>query len=332
MDTDTQLTLQSKILITGGWGFLGTHLRAELKRAGFKNVARMRKVYCDLTSQQRTNNYLRRRKPEIIVHLAGVVGGIGANKANPGKFFYENMQMGMNVLEYARKFGVKKVVMIGTVCSYPKFTEVPFKEESLWIGYPEETNAPYGIAKRALMEMGRTYHEQYGMNVINLIPVNLYGPGDTFDPHRSHVIPALILKCFQHNSGAFNSAIEVWGTGRPSREFLYVQDCARAIRMAIQEFDNDPQPVNIGTGVEITIKKLAQTIVEECGFIGILNFNSDYPDGQPRRCLDTSKAKELFGFEAEVDFRSGIRNTIGWFRRNSDEIARSLGVRLDVQR
>lgn len=324
-----RISLTDKILITGGYGFLGSHLRQELKNRGYKNITRMRSKYCNLISQKQTNTYLNRHKPKVIIHLAGIVGGIKANKENPGTFFYENMQMGLNILEYARKHDVAKIIMIGTVCAYPKFTPVPFAETDLWNGFPEETNAPYGIAKRALMEMGRYYVEQYGMNVINLIPVNLYGPGDSFNPDNSHVIPALILKYWITKKLA-KPTVNVWGDGTASREFLYVKDCARAIAMAMEKYD-EPDPVNIGNGREITIKELSQIIANNVGFMGITKFDTTKPNGQPRRCLNTDKAKERFDFIAETSFEEGIKETIKWFERHADEITGSFRVQLSLQ-
>jgi GDP-L-fucose synthase len=317
---------KDKILITGGWGFLGTHLTDHLRINGYRAITRVRSRYCDLRNQKLTRNYIKRHQPKCIIHLAGVVGGIGANKESPGRFFYDNMQMGLNVLESAREFYVEKTIIVGTVCAYPKFTEVPFKEVDLWKGYPEETNAPYGIAKRALMEMGRTYHQQYGMDIISLIPTNLYGPGDNFSPKNSHVIPALILK-FWLAMKKKRSIVTCWGTGSPSREFLFVRDCAKAIQLAIEKYDK-PDPVNIGTGWEINIRDLVAIIANKMGYMGGINFDASKPDGQPRRCLNVQKAYEEFGFEAETTFEVGLQETIEWFERHADEITRSLGLQV----
>jgi GDP-L-fucose synthase len=313
----SSINKSSKILITGGWGFLGSHLRKELADNGYHNIRRMRKRYCNLISQQQTNTYFRRNRPKVVIHLAGTVGGIGANREHPGQFFYENMQMGLNVLEYAKKYEVEKVVLIGTVCSYPKFTTTPFREMDLWHGYPEETNAPYGIAKRSLMEMARSYNQEYGMNIISLIPVNLYGPHEHFDPNKSHVIPALILK-FWLAKVRNHLSVDIWG-------FLYVKDCALAIRMAMEQYDK-PDPVNLGNGREILIRDLVGMISAKMRYGGKLNFDTSKPDGQPRRCLDTRKAKESFGFEAQTSFEDGLQETIRWFERNAHDITRSLGL------
>jgi len=318
------LNKSDKILVTGGFGFLGTHLVEELRSQGYNRVTRMRKKYCDLRSQQQTNTYFKRHKPNIIIHLAGTVGGIGANKVNPGLFFYDNIQMGINVLEYSRIHSVKKLIQIGTVCSYPKFSPIPFVEEDLWMGFPEETNAPYGIAKRSLLEMGCAYRTQYGLDVVNLIPVNLYGPGESYDPERSHVIPALILKFWNAINSSFGT-VEVWGTGKASREFLFVKDCAKAIILAMEKY-NSSDPVNIGSGKEITIMNLVQLIANKMGFMGSIRFDHTKPDGQPRRCLNTDKAKDRFGFTADTKFEDGIDYTIKWFRRHVDEITGSLRV------
>jgi GDP-L-fucose synthase len=246
-----------------------------------------------------------------VIHAAAVVGGIGANQANPATFFYDNAVMGLHLMEESRLHGVGKFVTIGTVCSYPKFTPVPFREESLWGGYPEETNAPYGLAKKMLLVQGQAYRQQYGFNVIHLIPVNLYGPGDNFDPDSSHVIPALIRKCMEaRDAGA--EAIEAWGTGKASREFLYVDDAADAIVRAAESYD-DPEPVNIGAGAELTIRELVETIAELTGFKGRIDWDTSKPDGQPRRMLDTSRARERFGWTSSTPFREGLRRTIDWY-------------------
>jgi len=251
-------------------------------------------------------------KPTVVIHLAAEVGGIGANQENPGRFFYANMAMGLHLIEHARIRGIKKFVQVGTICSYPKFTPVPFKEEDLWNGYPEETNAPYGIAKKALLVMLQAYRRQYGLNGIYLLPVNLYGPGDNFDSQTSHVIPALLRKfCTAVDEG--KNEVVVWGTGSASREFFYVKDAARAIAMATEKYDGS-EPVNLGAGFEITIKDLAEKIKDMTGFKGKLVWDTSKPDGQPRRCLDTSRAKQLFGFEAQMSFDLGLRETIGWWK------------------
>jgi len=301
-----------KILVTGGRGFLGKAVCKELEPLA--QVISAGRDEADLRCHDQTSDILDYIDPDIIVHLAATVGGIGANKENPGKFIEENLIMGYNIIKLAKEKNVKKFVMLGTVCSYPKHCPVPFKEEDLWNGYPEETNAPYGIAKKTLMQMIQSYHKQYGFKGINLIPVNMYGPNDNFNPSSSHVIPALILK-FQQAIDNGHEAVEIWGTGHASREFLYVDDCAKAIKLAILDYDK-PDPVNIGTGKEITIAELAQNIQKIMGHKGSIVYNKDYPDGQPRRCLDTSKAKECFGFEATTDFDVGLTQTIEWFRND----------------
>ncbi|HDZ69448.1 MAG TPA: GDP-L-fucose synthase, partial [Phycisphaerales bacterium] len=253
-------------------------------------------------------------KPDIVIHLAAVVGGIGANRRHPGEFFYKNLMMGVQLIERGRLRNIEKFVAIGTVCAYPKFTPVPFKEDDLWAGYPEETNAPYGLAKKMLLVQSQAYRAEYGFNSIFLLPVNLYGPGDNFDPASSHVIPALIKKCVDA-IGTGADHIDCWGTGSASREFIYAADAAEGILLATEHF-NGPEPVNIGAGFEITIKKLTEKIVELTGFKGQIRWDSSKPDGQPRRCLDTSRAKELFGFEAETSFDEGLKTTIEWYKAN----------------
>jgi GDP-L-fucose synthase len=254
-------------------------------------------------------------KPEIIIHLAAVVGGIGANRANPGKYFYDNLMMGTQLMEQSRQNGLEKFVAIGTICAYPKFTPVPFKEDDIWGGYPEETNAPYGLAKKMMLVQSQAYRQQYGFNSIYLLPVNLYGPRDNFDPETSHVIPALIKKCIDAKRSG-QSSIEVWGTGKATREFLYVKDAAEGIILATEHY-NDSDPVNLGAGSEISIKDLIEKIAELTGFDGDIIWNVDKPDGQPRRSLDTTKATEKFGFKARTNFSEGLKNTIDWYISNS---------------
>tara|TARA_A100001201_G_scaffold143616_1_gene146199 strand:+ start:4212 stop:5150 length:939 start_codon:yes stop_codon:yes gene_type:complete len=307
--------MKNKVLVTGGTGFLGKAVCSELLSSGYSEVVSVGSKDFDLRSQVSVQDMLSQHRPDCVIHLAATVGGIGANKENPGKFMYENLIMGTNLIESCRNFETKKFVMVGTVCAYPKFTEVPFKEEDIWNGYPEETNAPYGVAKKALMQLVQSYHQQYGFNGVNLIPVNMYGPHDNFDPAISHVIPALILKFHQAMENSPNSDVEIWGTGSASREFLYVEDCARAIRISMEEHE-DPDPVNIGTNSEINIRELAHKISDLMGYGGNIYFNSSYPDGQPRRCLDTSKAKNMFGFEAQVSLDEGLKRTIEWFRND----------------
>jgi GDP-L-fucose synthase len=308
-----------RIVVTGGKGFLGQVVCKRLKSSGYTNIVELpgsrTPMSLNLIKSLDVAYLFQNYQPSIVIHLAARVGGIGANKANPGSFFYENMVMGLNLIEEARKHNCKKFLLTSTVCSYPKFTPVPFKEEDLWNGYPEETNAPYGIAKKALMEMLQAYRKQYGFNGVTLIPVNMYGPGDNFNPDSSHVIPALILK-FKQAKANDDKEVVVWGSGKASREFLYVDDCADAIVMALEQYE-DPHPVNIGTGKEITIKELATRIAQITGYKGKIVFDSAKPDGQPRRCLDVSVAESSFGFKASVGLKEGLENTIAWFNENN---------------
>jgi len=299
-------------MVTGGGGFLGQTVVKRLTTADVADIFVPRSADYDLRTVEGVGEAIADGKPDVVIHLAAVVGGIGANRENPGSFFYENAAMGIHLMEQARLAGVEKFVQIGTVCSYPKFTPVPFKEDDLWNGYPEETNAPYGLAKKMLLVQGQAYREQYGFNVIHLIPVNLYGPGDNFDPATSHVIPALIKKCVDaRESGA--DGIEVWGTGAASREFLYVDDAAEGIVLGADRYDG-AEPVNLGTGREITIRDLVSLIVELIGFTGVVRWDTTRPDGQPRRALDTARAREWFGFEARTQLEEGLRATIAWYR------------------
>jgi GDP-L-fucose synthase len=305
-----------RIVITGGAGFLGKFLQQELLKRSVRpeNMLIPLIENYDLTKEADVIRVYDDMKPTVVIHLAAEVGGIGANLENPGRFFYTNMAMGLHLIEHARKRNLKKFVQIGTICAYPKFTPVPFKEENLWNGYPEETNAPYGIAKKALLVMLQGYRQQYGLNGIYLLPVNLYGPGDNFDLRSSHVIPALIRKfCNAVDTGA--DSVAVWGTGSVSREFLYVEDAARGITMATERYDGN-EPVNLGAGFEITIKNLAEKIKQLTGFKGKLIWDKSKPDGQPRRCLDTTRAKQLFGFEAQMSFDEGLKRTIDWWRQH----------------
>jgi GDP-L-fucose synthase len=301
-----------RLLVTGGGGFLGRHVVDELRRAGCRDVFVPRSRDYDLTRPDAVARVYDDARPDVVIHLAAVVGGIGANRENPGRFFYENIVMGTELMEQARRRGLEKFVAVGTVCAYPKFTPVPFHEDDLWNGYPEETNAPYGLAKKMLLVQAQAYRDQYGFNAIYLLPVNLYGPWDTFDPGRSHVIPALIKKCLDAIERR-EEVVEVWGTGSASREFLYVEDCARAIALATERYDK-PAPVNIGSGSEITIRDLAQRIADLTGFGGEIRWDASKPDGQPRRCLDVSRAAAEFGFRATMDFNDGLRRTIAWCR------------------
>jgi GDP-L-fucose synthase len=301
-----------RIVVTGGAGFLGRHVVAELERHGAAEVVVPRKRDYDLVERDACRRLLAHARPDVVIHLAARVGGIGANRENPGAFFFENLMMGVQLVEECRLAGVPKVVTLGTICSSPKLTLVPFREESLWDGYPEETNAPYGLAKKMLLVQGQSYRQQYGMNVVHLLPVNLYGPGDNFDPASSHVIPALIKKV-QDALDAGGDAIEVWGTGTASREFLYVEDAAHGIVLATERYDG-PEPVNIGAGFEILIRDLVAVICRLMGFRGQVRWDEAKPDGQPRRSLDTSRAERLFGFRAATSFEEGLRRTIEWYR------------------
>jgi GDP-L-fucose synthase len=297
-----------RVMVTGGGGFLGGAVVRRLRQGGADSIFVPRSRDYDLRAKKGIDQALADGRPQLIIHLAAVVGGIGANRDNPGRFFYENAIMGIQLMEQARLAGVEKFVTIGTVCAYPKFTPIPFKEDDLWNGYPEETNAPYGLAKRMLLVQGQAYRQQYGFNAIYLLPVNLYGPGDNFDPRSSHVIPALIKKCVdaRENGDLF---IEVWGTGSASREFLYVDDAAEGIVLAAERY-NGAEPVNLGVGQEITIRELVELIMEITGFRGEIRWDTTKPDGQPRRALDTSRAREWFGFVARTSFAEGLERTI----------------------
>ena len=300
-----------RILVTGGAGFLGSHVLEELATRGVGEVIVPRRAQYDLTEQSAVRRLFSETEPEIVLHLAAEVGGIGANRDNPGRYFYANMAMGLHVIEASRRSeSVEKVVQVGTVCAYPKHAPVPFREDDLWLGYPEETNAPYGVAKKALLVMLQAYREQYGLSGIYLLPVNLYGPRDNFDPGSSHVIPALIRK-FIAARDTDAGYVEAWGTGSASREFLYVEDAARAIVTATERYDS-PLPVNVGTGEEITIRELTDLIARLTGFDGEVRWDTSKPDGQPRRRLDTSRAKELFGFKATISLEEGLARTIEW--------------------
>ncbi|HWY86154.1 MAG TPA: GDP-L-fucose synthase, partial [Gemmataceae bacterium] len=301
-----------RVTVTGGAGFLGRHVVAKLRDFPGLDVMVPRSKDFDLVDGAQVARLLQESRPEMVIHLAAVVGGIGHNQKNPGRFLYENLMMGTQLIEAARKFGVRKFVALGTVCAYPKFTPTPFKEEDLWNGYPEETNAPYGLAKKMMLAQLQAYRTQYGFKGIYLLPANLYGPGDNFDLETSHVIPALIRKCLTARRES-HAAIDVWGSGTASREFLYVEDCADGIVKAAAQFDS-PDPVNLGTGQEITIKDLVQLIVRLTGFQGSVRWQGDKPDGQPRRCLDTSRALEKFDFRATTSLEEGLRKTIASYR------------------
>ncbi|MFA6133508.1 MAG: GDP-L-fucose synthase [Phycisphaerae bacterium] len=309
---------KERIVVTGGAGFLGRNIQAELARAGVSkdSILVPRIEDYDLTREADVQRMYATMKPTVVMHLAAEVGGIGANRENPGRFFYANMAMGLHLIEQAHQVGLKKFVQVGTICAYPKFTPVPFKEEDLWSGYPEETNAPYGIAKKALLVMLQAYRQQYGLDGIYLLPVNLYGPGDNFDPRSSHVIPALIRK-FVHAQDKGEAEVVVWGTGKASREFLYVEDCARGLVLATANYDG-PEPVNLGAGFEITIGDLVEKIRRLVGYTGKIVWDTAQPDGQPRRSLDTRRAEKLFGFRAAMGFDEGLRRTIEWWRTHRD--------------
>lgn len=300
-----------RIVVTGGQGFLGSFIIEGLKQRGCKQIFIANKPEYDLTEIDSINYMYKDFRPDIVIHLAAVVGGIGANRKNPGRFFYENAIMGIQLLHEAYKRKIEKFVAIGTICAYPKFAPIPFSEDSLWDGYPEETNAPYGLAKKMMLVQSQAYREQYNFNSIFLLPVNLYGPRDNFDPASSHVIPAIIKKCIDaRNSG--KKEITVWGSGTPTREFIYAEDAAEGILLATEQY-NKSDPVNIGTGFEITIKDLVGLIAKLAGFEGSINWDSSKPDGQPRRMLDTTKAKNGFGFIAKTGFEEGLKSTIEWY-------------------
>ncbi len=301
-----------RVVVTGGAGFLGRYVVEKLGERGCQQVFIPRSATCDLRREADIVRLFEQSRPDIIIHLAAVVGGIGANRARPGEFLYDNLIMGVQLMEQARRLGAEKFVSVGTICAYPKLTPVPFREEDLWDGYPEETNAPYGLAKKMLLVQGQAYRQQYGFNAIYLLPVNLYGPGDNFDPSSSHVIPALIKKCVDGTQSG-GDHIVVWGDGSPTREFLYVEDCAEAIVLATERYDQ-PDPVNIGAGFEISIKELVYLIAEMTGFKGDILWDTSKPNGQPRRCLDVTRAQREFGFRASRDFRTGLRQTVDWYR------------------
>ena len=303
-----------RICVTGGAGFLGTHLIKNLKSKGAKEIYIPTIEEYDLVKQADIRRMLEVAKPDVIIHLAAHVGGIGANMEKPAEFFYDNLMMGVQLIHESWRFGVEKFVAVGTICAYPKFTPIPFKEEHLWDGYPEETNAPYGLAKKMLLVQSQAYRQQYGFNSIFLLPVNLYGPGDNFNPASSHVIPALIRKCLEAKDRGDDKII-AWGDGSPTREFIYVEDAAEGIALATQKY-NDSEPVNIGSSFEISIKDLIEKIARMTGFEGEIVWDTSKPNGQPRRKLDTSRADAWFGFKAATDFETGLRNTIDWYIQN----------------
>ena len=300
----------TRILVTGGGGFLGSHLVERLKTEGQDPFVARRRDY-DLTSPTDAERLFEDARPELVFHLAAEVGGIGANRANPGRYWYANLMMGANVLEQSRRAEIGKLVFLGTLCSYPKFTPVPFREDDLWNGYPEETNAPYGVAKKTCLVGAQAYREQYGLNAIYLLPANLYGPRDTFDPERGHVIAHLIRRMTEaREEGA--AEVVLWGDGSPTRDFFYVEDCAEALVLAAERYDG-AEPVNIGTGKETTIRELAELVAESTGFDGEIVWDTSQPNGQPRRRLDTSRAEQLFGFRARTPLREGLERTVAWY-------------------
>jgi len=301
-----------RVVVTGGAGFLGSVVVTQLREQGCRNIWVPRSQDYDLVQMEAVRRLYDEAAPDIVLHLAARVGGIGANQANAGRFFYDNLMMGTQLMEIGRQRRLEKFVALATICAYPKYTPVPFREEDLWAGYPEETNAPYGLAKKMMLVQAQAYRQQYGFNAIVLFPVNLYGPGDNFDMQTSHVIPALIRKCVEAQAKGEKQVV-LWGDGSPTREFLYVDDAARAILLAAEHYNGD-EPVNIGTGEEVTIQDLAHLIADEVGYKGELVWDTGKPNGQPRRCLDTRRAKELLGFEATCKLREGIQKTVTWFR------------------
>ncbi|QDT64450.1 GDP-L-fucose synthase family protein [Calycomorphotria hydatis] len=310
-----------RVLVTGGAGFLGSHVCDELRQRGCSEPAIPRSTDYDLRTSAGTREMLMRYRPDTVIHLAATVGGIGANRDNPGRYFYENAMMGLNLLEECRMYGVSKVVIVGTICAYPKFTPVPFKEEDLWGGYPEETNAPYGLAKKMMLVQSQAYRQQYGMNSVYLLPVNLYGPRDNFDLQTSHVIPAMIRK-FEDARTKGAEEVVFWGDGSPTREFLHVRDAARGVVMATESY-NEEDPVNLGSGQEIKIRDLANSLKNITGYEGEIRWDTSKPNGQPRRCLDVSRARERFGFQAEVAFEQGLVETLDWYRYSINSKTRS---------
>lgn len=307
-----------RVVVTGGAGFLGSYVVEKLRGRGCPNIFVPRSQKYDLRDRDAIIRLYGDANPHVVIHLAAVVGGIGANRANPGRFFYDNAIMGIQLMEYSRHFGVEKFVQVGTVCAYPKFAPVPFKESDLWNGYPEETNAPYGLAKKMMLVQAQAYRQQYDFNAIYLLPVNLYGPGDNFDLHTSHVIPALIRKLIEAKDEGRDEVV-LWGDGSPTREFLYVEDAAEGILLATERYSG-AEPINLGSGEEISIKELAQMIAQEVGYTGRFNWDTTQPNGQPRRCLDVTSAKEFFGFQASHPLRAGVKKTVTWFLSHRSDL------------
>jgi GDP-L-fucose synthase len=313
-----------RVCVTGGSGFLGSFLVDELRRLGVRDIFVPRSADYDLTTAEGVRRIFAHARPDVIFHLAAVVGGIGANLENPGSFFYANAMMGIQMIEQARVHGVEKTIVVGTICAYPKFAPIPFNEDSLWDGYPEETNAPYGIAKKALLVQCQAYRQQYGMNAIYLLPVNLYGPRDNFNPRSSHVVPALIRKCIEAKERG-DKEIVVWGDGSPTREFLYAPDAAHGLVLAAQRYDG-AEPVNLGSGDEISIRDLVETVADVCEFDGNVVFDASKPNGQPRRKLDVTRARASFGFTASTSLADGLRETINWYRASIEETRFSIAT------
>ena len=313
-----------RIMVTGGAGFVGSHVVQELSRRGYGEVSVVRSTVYDLTTERGVDAAMSDGRPEVVIHLAALVGGIGANASRPGEFFYQNMIMGSRLMEQSRLAGVEKFVAIGTVCAYPKHTPVPFREEDLWLGYPEETNAPYGLAKKMLLVQSQAYRQQYGFNSIYLLPTNMYGPGDNFDPRSSHVIPAMIKK-FMDAKREGHSTVTMWGDGSPTREFLYVQDAARGIVDATERYSGS-EPVNLGSSYEISIRDLADVVARAVGYAGTISWDATKPNGQPRRKLDVTRAADLFGFESSTTFEDGLRATVSWYLEVNRETGSEPGM------
>jgi GDP-L-fucose synthase len=315
------ISISDRILVTGGAGFLGSFVLEKLKARGYSDIFVPRRRDYDLTREGDVQRLFTEHRPDVVLHLAAEVGGIGANRDNPGRFFYANAAMGLHLIEAARVAKLKKFVQVGTICAYPNLTPVPFRESEIWNGYPEVTNAPYGVAKKALLVMCQAYREQYGLNAIYLLPVNLYGPRDNFDLHSSHVIPALIRKCIEARDRG-DKTITAWGTGSASREFLYAEDCAEGLVRAMEKYDS-PEPMNLGSGREISIRELTGLVAKLCAFKGEIVWDATKPDGQPRRCLDVSRAREALGFVANTPLETGLAKTIAWYESQRSGTASS---------